>query len=154
MYTKGADPMSLSADNIFSDGYAYQIASLTPNTDINGYDAFLEVTVRGSGVTSVGHLEKETSKVLVLGQNYPNPFTDRTSLPITLLKPAEVVIDLFDLMGRRVHSIDLGRREAGDHTVTIDQRQLGVSLQSLVYQCTARTPEGTFTDVKMMTATR
>ena len=50
LYTKGADPMSFNQDNIFSDGYALQLATLTPNTDTGGYDSYLEVAVSGQGV--------------------------------------------------------------------------------------------------------
>ena len=41
LYTKGADPLTFSNDNIFSDGYSYQLATLTPNIQMGGYDSYL-----------------------------------------------------------------------------------------------------------------
>jgi hypothetical protein len=151
VYTKGADPTAPSADNIFRDGYVYQTATLVANETEGGYDAFLQVTVRGSGVTSVGHAEKETAKQFVLGQNAPNPFVDHTTVPITLLRSSHVDFDLFDLQGRRIHARSLGTLEAGLHHIPVNILELGLPQQSYVYQVTVRNGGGEFVGVKMMT---
>ncbi|MBS1561154.1 MAG: hypothetical protein JSS89_06080 [Bacteroidetes bacterium] len=150
VYTKGADPTAPGSDNIFSDGYAYQTATLIENTTEGGYDAFLRVTVRGTGVTSVGHAEKETAKHFVLGQNAPNPFVDHTTIPLTLFHPSSVVFDLYDLQGRRVHSRSLGSLDVGVHDIPVNIRELGLPQQSYVYQVTVRNGGGEFVDVKRM----
>ncbi|HJW29690.1 MAG TPA: hypothetical protein VJ508_10690, partial [Saprospiraceae bacterium] len=53
LYTKGADPLSYNQDGIFADGYAYQLTTLTPNSDTGGYDSYLEITVEGTGITAL-----------------------------------------------------------------------------------------------------
>lgn len=46
-------------------------------------------------------------------QNYPNPFNPETWIPYQIHKPAEVVIDIFDMTGQLVRKLELGHREAG-----------------------------------------
>ncbi|HNG89244.1 MAG TPA: hypothetical protein PK858_03535, partial [Saprospiraceae bacterium] len=102
LYTKGADPMTLASDNIFSDGYAFQMATLTPNSSTGGYDTYLEITVQGNGVSGLAEAEPETGGQFKLGQNFPNPYTNSTTVPFNLINPSEVMIDLFNLDGKRV----------------------------------------------------
>ncbi|CAN0570917.1 unnamed protein product [Laminaria digitata] len=37
-----------------------------------------------------------------MDQNYPNPFTRSTTITVTLKKPAETTLKVYDLMGREV----------------------------------------------------
>lgn len=46
-------------------------------------------------------------------QNFPNPFNPETWIPFKLAKNAEVVIKIYNLKGRLVRTLDLGRLEAG-----------------------------------------
>lgn len=151
LYTKGADPMTIASDNIFSDGVDYQLAMLTGNAT-DGYSCYLEVTVQGSGTTSIGHFEKENNKQFGLGQNYPNPHTGITTIPFTLLKAAQVKFDIFDLSGRRVHQIDLGQLSPGDHTTTINFSGTGIAIGNYAYQIQVINSDGHYHDFKMMTA--
>ena len=48
-----------------------------------------------------------------LFQNYPNPFNPETWIPYQLKKAANVTIQIFDLSGQTVHTLDLGFQEAG-----------------------------------------
>lgn len=153
LYTKGADPMTIAADNIFSDGVAYQMAEITGNAT-DGYSCYLEATVEGagSGSTGIGHFEKENNKQFSLGQNYPNPHSGVTTIPFTLLKPAQVKFDLFDLNGRRVHHIDLGLLGTGDHTTTIRFSGIGLATGNYAYQIQVINNDGHYHYFKMMTA--
>ncbi len=65
-----------------------------------------------------------------LNGNVPNPFRTRTALSFDLSEAAEVSVDVYDTMGRRVASIDKGAMSAGaDQRVEID----GAGLASGVY---------------------
>jgi len=152
-YTKGADPMSLASDNIFSDGYNYQMATLTPNSSTGGYDAYLEVTIQGSGVaTGLGSLEPETGGQFKLKQNYPNPFNGETKIPFTLTNPSDVRIELFDLMGRCVTKITRPGMNAGDQEIEVNTEELGIANVSYIYQLHISNSYGHYTQCKMMTA--
>lgn len=155
IYTKGSDPMTLAADNIFSDGYAYQMATLTPNSTTGGYDAYLEVTIQGDGViTGLGHLEKENAKYFSLGQNFPNPYMNETTIPVNLIQPADLTLDLYDLQGKKVTTIQQNNLAAGEHKMSLDMQKLGLATGNYVYQITVKNKNGVFVDGKMMTAKR
>lgn len=154
LYTNGADPMSLASDNIFSDGYAYQMATLTPNTTTGGFDSYLEVTIQGSGTVGIGHLEKENAKNFSLGQNFPNPYNNETSIPVTLQLPSDVTLDLFDLQGRKVKTIERIGLSSGEHKVDLNMQTLGLSTGNYAYQLTVKNSNGIFVGSKLMTSAK
>ena len=47
--------------------------------------------------------------------NYPNPFNPETWIPYQLAAASSVQIHIYDLMGRRVRTLDLGRQPAGTY---------------------------------------
>ncbi|MEW5766330.1 MAG: right-handed parallel beta-helix repeat-containing protein [bacterium] len=51
----------------------------------------------------------------MLGQNYPNPMNPETFLPFSLSQEAGVTVNIFDLSGRLVRSLDLGVLTAGSY---------------------------------------
>jgi uncharacterized protein (DUF1501 family) len=55
-----------------------------------------------------------------LSANYPNPFTDRTSIGFLMDRPGQVRIDLFDIRGRHVRTLYDGAANAGKHQVEMD----------------------------------
>lgn len=153
LYTKGADPMTLASDNIFSDGYNYQMATLTQNSD-GSYNAYLEVTIQGSGTTSLERYEGETGGQFKMGQNYPNPYIGKAIVPITLAEAGDVQMDIFDLAAKKVAVINKGRLPAGDHNIVIDTDGLGIPAGNYIYQLQVTNDNGVFRQCKMMTAAR
>jgi len=53
-------------------------------------------------------------------KNYPNPFTDSTTLSLSLNRKTMLSIDIFDLVGNKVKSLLNKEMEMGDHSVTWD----------------------------------
>lgn len=151
IYTKGADPLNFSGDNIFSDGHETQLATLEANPDTGGYSSYMEVTVQGLGTTGVGHIERETAKVFELGQNYPNPYRDKTIVPIDLKQSANLKLELWDLSGKKVATVMNERKIAGTYQVEINPGELGLPSGNYVYQLEADNGEGIFRLPKMMT---
>lgn len=154
LYTKGSDPMTLASDNIFSDGYTYQMATLTPNTTTGGYDTYLEVAVQGAGTVGLGHLEKETAKQFELGQNFPNPYMGATNIPFTLKRAGEVTLGIWDLSGRKVASLPQYFLNEGQHNIQLNMSSLGLATGDYAYQLEVKNSDGIFRDVKMMTVVR
>ncbi|MES2689950.1 MAG: T9SS type A sorting domain-containing protein [Bacteroidota bacterium] len=150
LYTKGSDPMTVATDNIFSDGYNYQVATLTKNTD-GSYNSYLEVTVDGSGSTGLMNYEGETGGQFKLKQNYPNPFSDNTTIPFTLTNAADVQIDLWDLAGKKVATINKPGMHAGEQEITVNLESLGLAKANYIYQLEVKNSNGTFRQCKMMT---
>ncbi len=59
---------------------------------------------------------------------YPNPFRERVVIAYRLAVPAELTLEVFDVLGRRVHSAALGPRPAGAHEVGVDGSALAPGL--------------------------
>jgi protocatechuate 3,4-dioxygenase beta subunit len=152
LYTKGADPSTFSSDNIFSDGYSYQLASLAVNEETGGYLTNLEVTVKGNGTTGLGNYEKEMAKVMNLGQNFPNPFQGNSIIPFTLLQSAHTVLELWDLEGRKIMEVLNMHLDSGDFEIPVNLQSLGLPMASYAYQlCTTQADGTVFRHARMMT---
>jgi hypothetical protein len=61
--------------------------------------------------------------------SYPNPFRRQATVEYTLPEEKEVRLAVYDVLGRRVATLENGRRQAGRHTLRLD----GGSLPSGVY---------------------
>ena len=84
-----------------------------------------------------------------LGQNFPNPFNPGTSIVYELARPADVRIEIYDILGRKVYStFETGKR---DGVYTIDIYLQGISSGIYFYTMTAYSPG--FRDV-LFTQTR
>ncbi|HEX2617066.1 MAG TPA: hypothetical protein VHL57_05950, partial [Flavobacteriales bacterium] len=67
--------------------------------------------------TSVTEVENDRTHS---GAAYPNPFNERTSIPLTLATAARVRLDVFDAQGRVVKQLPERMLPAGTHTLAID----------------------------------
>ncbi len=151
LYTKGIDPLAYNQDNIFADGYAYQLATLNSSTTTSGYESYLEINVQGSGTsTGIGHTEKENLKNFQLLQNYPNPFIDETTIPFVLYKNSKVSLDIFNLQGQKVYSIKEKNYLSGKHEVHLKFKDLTIATESYAYQLTIENENGIYIDSKLM----
>ncbi len=151
-YTKGADPMTVASDNVFSDGITYQTATLTANGD-GSYSSYMEVTINGTGAaTGIKNYEGETGGHFKMGQNYPNPWVEQTTVPITLNTASHVQLDIYDLSARKVATINKGSLQPGDYNVEVNTSSLGIATGNYIYQLQVTNSQGTFRQCKMMTA--
>ncbi len=66
---------------------------------------------------------------LRIGQNIPNPFTDNTFIGYELAESANVTLEVFDITGKKVQSLDEGRKFAGNHNIQFN----GSELQGGIY---------------------
>lgn len=69
--------------------------------------------------------------------NYPNPFSDQTTLRISVPEESQVSLALFDLQGRKLADIDNRIFSAGIHEVSIP----GTGLSAGIYLVQLRTPD-------------
>ena len=72
----------------------------------------------------------------IVVNTYPNPFSAATSIEITSNRDAPVSVGIFDVSGRRVRSLNVGRVDALTRTISFDGRdEHGTLLPSGLYFC-------------------
>ena len=70
----------------------------------------------------------------VLHQNYPNPFNPATTIPFTLSKPADIRIDIFNILGQLVNTLVDEKIVQGEHKVVWNgDDQSGAKVSSGIY---------------------
>jgi len=109
---------------VFKQDTGYALDTLTIITTIGPVDVIIAVNdslLTGSGTRIAGGTNR-------LGQNYPNPVTETTTIPFTLAYAGEVTIKIQDLLGNRVITLLDGFTQAGNYTVTWDGRNLSGSI--------------------------
>jgi len=65
---------------------------------------------------------------------YPNPISEQLSLEFSIAEPTTLHIELFDITGRRVRNLINNEYSAGNHTETIDLRDLKPGKYFIHYQ--------------------
>jgi len=109
------------------------------------YNSFVNVNVGfyvdpiNTGIEDVNELG------FAVDQNYPNPFSNVTNIEYALSSPSFVSIDIYDITGKRIVTINEGLKNTGEHLVSMD----GSNLKNGVYYYTFRTDNGQVTK-KMM----
>ncbi|HNW75763.1 MAG TPA: FlgD immunoglobulin-like domain containing protein [Bacteroidales bacterium] len=91
---------------------------------------------------------QSSSSILLLG-NYPNPFSDATTIQYRLKEPASIRLEVQDMQGRLVASLVDNRQAAGVYRITWDGTSSnGIKLPGGVYQC--RLTAGACSDSKKL----
>lgn len=85
-----------------------------------------------------------TGALTSLAQNYPNPFKGSTQIGYELASASDVWIEVMDMTGRKVLTINDGRKPAGRYTVQLNAAGLEPGIY--FYTLTA----GTFRDTREM----
>lgn len=88
---------------------------------------------------------EEIPTSVTLYQNYPNPFNPSTTISFELDRPVEVILTVFDALGRTVSTLISERKSAGLHQVPFDAS----NLSSGVYFY--RLQAGNFSEIKKLT---
>ncbi|MCP4631499.1 MAG: T9SS type A sorting domain-containing protein, partial [candidate division Zixibacteria bacterium] len=55
-----------------------------------------------------------------LSQNYPNPFNSSTTISYTLSSPADVKLEIYNLIGQKVEALVNDKVKAGKHSIKLD----------------------------------
>jgi len=104
---------------ILSDGGSGAIVAWEDFRNGSNMDIFaLQVNSDGTIPTGVGVTPRASA--IALTSNYPNPFSTRTTFDLDLSVDADVVVDVFDVAGRRVRHVELGRLSAGSKAMPFD----------------------------------
>ncbi|WP_296704846.1 Ig-like domain-containing protein [Algoriphagus sp.] len=86
-------------------------------TDGNGNSALSEESLPMVGNESLNSSILPEDNSSIFHRNYPNPFTDKTTIQFSLPKPAFVQIIILDQNGKILDELAREQMEAGDHEV-------------------------------------
>ena len=70
------------------------------------------------------NVNENVGQSLEISQNYPNPFSGKTYVEVTLNKASNVSMEVYTLTGQKVAMNDYGFKAAGSHNMAIDGSQL------------------------------
>lgn len=122
------------------------MAALVPAIGQDRFDAIVKLRDRAAALRSMpydsliqfaapdsGLIIDSTSAQVVLGDNYPNPFSNSTTIEFTLNEQTHSVLQVFDLLGRCVATLIDKDSEAGEFEITFNAHDLpsGVYLYRL-----------------------
>ena len=93
-------------------------------SDTHGYAVGDRVFQYGMGIVG-NEDEAPVAREIWVGAAYPNPFPFRILIPYRLPAPAHVTLEVFDVRGRAVATVDLGLRPAGPNELIWDSRSGG-----------------------------
>lgn len=85
--------------------------------------------LRNDLVAEVANASGEKIRQVALYQNYPNPFNSETTVDFEIPDRSDVLLEMFDVLGRRVKTLEIGERSAGRYRISIK----GESLSSGLY---------------------
>ena len=71
-------------------------------------DSVTAVEAHGKATVPWGYIRQNQ-----LSQNYPNPFNPETWIPYQLVKPAQVILSIYDMKGQAVRTLAVGYQPAG-----------------------------------------
>ena len=75
-------------------------------------------------------------KQILLHQNYPNPFNPITSITFEIPEDSDVQLSIYNLAGRKVHTLVHEMKDVGKHTIQLN----GNNLSSGIYFYVLKTP--------------
>ena len=127
---------SYYADTGWTPGYDYyyKIAAVDNQDNMSDYSEELAVIL-----TDIeGGFGAEMPTITAIKGNYPNPFNSQTTIIYTVANlgpiPAQIDIDIYDILGRKVRLLVDDRKEVGTHRITWDGKDdSGIDLPSGVY---------------------
>lgn len=145
-YTKGMTGYTYNAsDNVFSDGTSNELSSVSGSVSA-GYTLDWEVYV--SAPTGMGINSTEAESQFQIRQNYPNPCSESTKIPVVLRQPSDVRLSISDLQGRELKTYTIGNLSAGEQIIDADVS--GLASGRYVYNVKVSNLSGTFRQSKLL----
>ena len=108
-------------------------------TNVSVHDNTIEY--REEPFVFIGVNDNKGTSSNVVSQNSPNPFHGRTTIDVTMPKPSLLSIDIYNLTGQKIMTLNKGMVNSGTHQLVVDGNQLN----SGIYFYTVRINNESFT---------
>lgn len=112
---------------IFSNNGASQTADLNRCADGWYNGSWHNTNPDGARFGSTEQAIEEPLQVLTV-RNYPNPFTNHTTISFSLPKTGDVHLKVYNLMGKEVATLANGRLEEGTHQLVFNGEKLSTGI--------------------------
>jgi hypothetical protein len=154
VYNAGTFQLAIAEPDSFRNGVlAYLNLTVSQEADANMVINNAELNEDQSNVsygnltmhvkprTPVGLQKKpQQPQKITLGQNYPNPFNPTTVIRFTLPSSDKIVLDVFNITGRKVATLANGVYSTGVHSIQFNGQHLASGIY--FYQLRVSTPTG------------
>ncbi len=102
----------------------------SPGLAVIGEHPYIENQIRYMKTDiGVGIHEGEESLInMKVSQNKPNPFTDKSTINISLKKASNLSFEVIGLTGKKVYGTNMGFLQQGTHKIVIDGSKLGTGM--------------------------
>lgn len=146
-YTKGMTGYTYNAsDNVFSDGVTNELSSVSGSVS-GGYTLTHTIYVAGPTALGIDSVDFNRNQI---GQNFPNPVIDTTTIPLMLNSDSNVKIELYDLTGRLISTPINNNYSAGITNIVIDKNKARLNTGYYIYKVQIENENGTYTENKKM----
>jgi len=102
---------AIFVDTVFSEKERFSI------TLIKDGQYYSEDYNIGSGIVQMRNIVFTVPSEDCLLQNFPNPFNPDTWIPYKLSSTKDVIINIYDIQGNNIRTLDLGKQSAGEYIV-------------------------------------
>jgi hypothetical protein len=68
-------------------------------------------------LTGIDEINPTPNNSFSLSQSYPNPFNAQTTISYSMPKASDISLDIFDILGCKIATLQSGHQEAGEHSV-------------------------------------
>lgn len=162
-YSFGTTPDLFPAEQPLPENLAYSTSNASytagaggfPLGDLNWFpDRKAEWVAAGGGGGVIVSAEDApvSEETFALRGSYPNPARGATAIAFDLGTPAQVTVDVFDVLGRRVLAVPAADLGAGAQHVSLDTSTLAAGVY--LYRVSARTGNGVQVQTRTMTVAR
>jgi hypothetical protein len=100
----------------------------TGPTSADDFAFFDEISLTSTSSQTILDRERPEAPAFSAASNYPNPFHTTTRISFTLNHPARVSLEIFDLLGRKVHTMAERNLSSGIHSLPWDAGALSDGL--------------------------
>lgn len=114
----------------YFSGQTIQVPETSSSISLNPGEFYVYTTKQfdlpeqGLFTANESELNNENPVRFALNPNYPNPFNPSTTISFDMMKTGFVDISVFDILGRKVATLENGIKSQGSHTVQFDASRL------------------------------